>query len=89
VRVLGIEKASFAEDFSFVEVQLRTNQSQGLTLELATDVLKESLFKLWEILHSDRTKSLTESYDTSCSASFFNPFLGCNSSLIVAFQEVF
>lgn len=41
MRVLGIERAGFADDFSFIEVQLRTDQSQGLTLELATDVLQE------------------------------------------------
>jgi hypothetical protein len=60
VRVLGIEKANFAEDFSFVEVQLRTDQRQDLTLELATDVLQESLLKLWKVLHSDRIEALTE-----------------------------
>ena len=65
MRVLGIERAGFADDFSFIEVQLRTDQSQGLTLELATDVLQESLFKLWEVLHSDRIKAVTESKDES------------------------
>lgn len=65
MRVLGIEKANFAEDFSFVEVQLRTDQAEGLKLELATDVLQESLFKLWEVLHSERTKALTECNDVS------------------------
>ena len=81
VRVLGIEKANFVEDFSFVEVHLRTDQRQVLTLELATDVLQESLLKLWEVLHSDRIEVLTESislpiygvravnHDNNCSIS--------------------
>ena len=60
MRVLGIEKASFTDDFSFVEVQLRTGQNQGLTLELATNVLQEGLVKLAAVLHSAQTDALTK-----------------------------
>jgi hypothetical protein len=60
VRVLGIEKASFTEDFSFVEVQLRTDQSQGLTLEFSTNVLQEALVKLAAVFHSVQTDALAK-----------------------------
>ena len=60
MRVLGIEKASFTEDFSFVEVQLRTDQSQGLTLEFSTNVLQEALVKLAAVFHSVQTDALAK-----------------------------
>ena len=60
MRVLGIEKASFTVDFSFVEVQLRTDQSQGLTLEFSTNVLQEALVKLAAVFHSVQTDALAK-----------------------------
>ena len=60
MRVLGIEKACFSEDFSFFQVELRTDQNQLLALEMATDLLKEGLVRLWDALRAAGMDGLIE-----------------------------
>ena len=60
MRVLGIEKACFSDDFSFFQMELRTDQNQPLALEMATDLLKEGLVRLWDALRAAGMDDLFE-----------------------------
>ena len=60
MRILGIEKACFSEDFSFFQVEVRTDQNQLLALEMATDLLKEGLVRLWDALRAAGMDDLIE-----------------------------
>ena len=64
MKILGIEKAVFSDDFLFIEVQLRTDQSQPLTLEFATDTLQDGLLRVWQALQSAGTDVLVKTNES-------------------------
>ena len=58
MKILGIEKAVFSDDFLLMEVRLRTDQPQPLTLEFSTDTLQDGLLGVWQALQSAGTDAL-------------------------------
>jgi hypothetical protein len=67
MKILGVEKAVFSDDFSYIVVHLRTDEPKPLTLEFSTDTLQDGLLRVWRALQSAGTDALIKTNDLQTS----------------------
>lgn len=60
MKVIGIEQFAVTEDFSDVQVQLRTDQKKDLPLEMTVAVLEDLLLKMNKVLNLARSQAYAD-----------------------------